>query len=1319
MPIATYPGTVTPLRGLGSFAESERDVFFGRDQERDQLATLVTESSYRAGLLYGESGVGRTSLLRAGLQPSLRDHGIVALFCDDNAHPLDSFARALSQASGQVAKEKENAAGYLARVIGQAAQMYLFILDDIDLAMSRDERVSAEVAELFTRVASHSAGRARFLFSCASDRVHTFAALERRTGSLFPPASRFELCRMAPHEATLVLERTVALAGIPCQEDLVPAVIADLSAASVGPDAGAILPSDLQIAAIAIKELNLVSAAQFQQGGYAELENRWVSLAAQATGNERSAMRVLAVLAASGNAHASPASWLSGQANVDLTSTQHILTTLQGKGLVQGTPSANSEELHYTLRHEVLAPRLQQQAAPAAISAKKAYEILGSKAAQDKSLSRREYMELRREGIVPTTPQEQAVITKTLLRAKIALIAMAALPILVVLIVYISMSGSYYLDTAYGEEGTQTIVVRAGKPSLSWFNWLPKSPAFGSIVADTGLTKPMVSEETWKKAEANDISGSLDDADYVGQTRAARRPGRAALLQYAQSGDDSALKGVQKHLKSPEEFAQFLGLLRSIAKGSPEEALLVSSALQNPSAALQTEALALAISAEQRHPGSYAESLAGVLSSTDAQRRHLGVAALRNLKPELSAPLIRAALAQAPDEEVGQELRSLLGDAAPTPVATETSESPPDAAQGNDTTADYRRTSLIRSFHRDLSAATADAIALASNEAASPKDRIFAIELLVAYAPKSSFPGLAPVITAAQTSKAPELGIASLPLYSRVAPVSAASELVTMGAAPNLSTAQTVTLAQAWGQIARSDAKIRAEAGAVLARLLKSENKEIRSAAAEALGFTGRSSQEDLVKIVKTEFQQVAQSAALGLANSVEVGAPAGRAVAGINEMWKRKGRLRRAAGQAYARLAKHNPSSVYSFLAKAAKSKDDDGLHAIGMTGLCNSLRAGLNKASVGLVNAAKNDQLDVRQIAIQCVVDFPKNTKASALVAAAMANDDNATIRSESAKVLAKLAESGTQLKMVSAALAKMLRDNDKKVRLVAIRALNTLPELPKSAPKSLKRAFSKGADEEKLELLQVAAKFSLPTLMQRGIADSSAKIRIAALDTAITTGTKVTEMMSTALSDQDSKVRKVALERLASGKHSMSVEQVDEALSLAIRDEDPSIADLAMLASAKLGDPASVAARLKAALQDRSEVIRANAVRASAGLVAQSPKQAIEILVPLLRDPSHDVRVALVEPLAIAYASTLNQSELRTLMTSSESLANRRLVATAAFLVEAGVDDAGHKATLETLDSIAQEGPPFAKEYATLAINLLKSSAEGLEFLTVLVP
>jgi hypothetical protein len=79
-----------PWPGLRAFTESDRDFFFGRERETSELLDLVQRSS--VVVLYGQSGLGKTSLLQAGLLPELKridflplrvrfDHG-------DDAPPL-------------------------------------------------------------------------------------------------------------------------------------------------------------------------------------------------------------------------------------------------------------------------------------------------------------------------------------------------------------------------------------------------------------------------------------------------------------------------------------------------------------------------------------------------------------------------------------------------------------------------------------------------------------------------------------------------------------------------------------------------------------------------------------------------------------------------------------------------------------------------------------------------------------------------------------------------------------------------------------------------------------------------------------------------------------------------------------------------------------------------------------------------------------------------------------------------------------------------------------------------------------------------------
>jgi len=66
----TEPG---PYRGLSPFQDSALDVqfFFGREQEREIIAANLMAS--RLTVLYGETGVGKTSILRAGLAYHLRE----------------------------------------------------------------------------------------------------------------------------------------------------------------------------------------------------------------------------------------------------------------------------------------------------------------------------------------------------------------------------------------------------------------------------------------------------------------------------------------------------------------------------------------------------------------------------------------------------------------------------------------------------------------------------------------------------------------------------------------------------------------------------------------------------------------------------------------------------------------------------------------------------------------------------------------------------------------------------------------------------------------------------------------------------------------------------------------------------------------------------------------------------------------------------------------------------------------------------------------------------------------------------------------------
>jgi HEAT repeat protein len=1307
---------VTPLRGLSAFAESERDVLFGRDRDRDEIARLVTTDSFRAGLVYGEPGVGKTSLLRAGLVPHLRDHGVLALVCEDIDNPVESFATAVSRASGVSPTEGERPIAFLSRVVAQSleGQLYLFILDEVDRVLATgDDRIVNDVGDLFARVVTRSGGRARFLFSCASSEVHLFGLLERRTGSLFPPSSRYLLERFAPQEAALVLDRTLALAGIPADPQLAHTIVDTLSRD------GAILPADIQIAALAVREMGITSVEQIGRfGGASELERLWITSAAAATGAERTALRLVAELATP-RAGAQSAEWAATRASIDPTAAHGYMSVLAERGVVREV-SGEAAIAHYELAHPILGPRIREVAAPARAAARRAFELLGSKAAENKRLSLREWREVRREGLVPATPTEQAVLQKTKRFYMIIAGAIAATPLLILILIWMSISGSYYLDIQRPEGGgSEHVVVRAGKPSLTGFNWLPGSPSYGSVVSDTGFTRAMIDEAAWNKIASHDLTGDLDSGSYSQQALDALMPSMSGLIAYGTSNDPKALDALAESADGPDQLVPLLETLRPVANGNGAEVKFVEAQLKATSPAVRNAALALAQDATGRGSEAYHDTLAKLLASADTEQRRSAFSATQALPSEVSRRLFELALEQEPDAAARRELLAFVtSDTSAEAPSPDTAKSVLINSEIAQSTRDKARGILRRAFNSDPKAAATAAAELAADAKAPDVERVFALELLFENATEETFKGILSDVRTAKRAKSEAVRAAALPLYARVAPKDAAADLVMILDDKKASSTMREAMTLAWGELAKD--KDNAAQGA-LEGLIKDPSSSIRAAAARAYGNVGGVSQSALIKMVKVEGLSVAVGAAYGLANSADNGGSAGNAVSGIMQLWKRKGRSRREAAMVFARMAKSSKRAgyVYNYLVSAANSKDDTGLHPIGAEGLCNAVAAGYSRAQAALARVARDESVEVRRIVINCVSDHP-DAKIAPRIAGDLADDPSVDVRTEAARVLAQLAATDKPPSGVGNSLTKMIADDSRDVRIIAVRALAKMGDgVPKGAADALVKAFDRADEGEKLELLSAARAVGAADLVPLAMSDGSPTVRVSAIDTALATGTEVATSINAALTDDDPGVRRAALQRLAREKAQLDQASIDRALAIAVRDEDPAISAVALATFARIGDTERVKARLSAALSSRSERERARGAGATVGLVERGDAaSATALLEPLLSDPSHDVRVAMLPALAAAYAATNSPEQLAKTMRGAERNSMRRLVAAAAFVVLARTD-AGNQAAKASLAEIADKGSPMVRATAKLARGLIEGNADGLGFLAFLVP
>ena len=90
-----------PWPGLTAFTERQQDYFFGRREESGELFHCVKRE--RLTVLFGKSGLGKTSLLQAGLFPQLRTASLLPVYIRlsyaDGAPALESQVRAALEAA--------------------------------------------------------------------------------------------------------------------------------------------------------------------------------------------------------------------------------------------------------------------------------------------------------------------------------------------------------------------------------------------------------------------------------------------------------------------------------------------------------------------------------------------------------------------------------------------------------------------------------------------------------------------------------------------------------------------------------------------------------------------------------------------------------------------------------------------------------------------------------------------------------------------------------------------------------------------------------------------------------------------------------------------------------------------------------------------------------------------------------------------------------------------------------------------------------------------------------------------------------------------
>ena len=210
-PAATGPLTANPYRGLRPFEAEHRSLFFGRDSEIRMVLDRLR--SDRIVVVAGDSGVGKSSLCRAGVVPAVLEGALEdglkwsVVRVLPGRHPIEALATALEPILGldveslvTLTLQEPDA---LPRVVQQHRQTHrgtsflLFVDQAEELFTLSEPAESAEFSQLLARL--HQYGRTSLLLAVRGDFVTRLATLpllgEEISHSLYllPPISEEKL----------------------------------------------------------------------------------------------------------------------------------------------------------------------------------------------------------------------------------------------------------------------------------------------------------------------------------------------------------------------------------------------------------------------------------------------------------------------------------------------------------------------------------------------------------------------------------------------------------------------------------------------------------------------------------------------------------------------------------------------------------------------------------------------------------------------------------------------------------------------------------------------------------------------------------------------------------------------------------------------------------------------------------------------------------------------------------------------------------------------------------------------------------------------
>ncbi|MEK6320575.1 MAG: protein kinase [Acidobacteriota bacterium] len=279
------------FRGLLPFQDADRDRFYGRETDTTALFEMIRHSDCRFGVLFGESGCGKTSLLRAGLLPKLWEEGYLPIFCRSYKDPLAAALEECRKRSQLKVLENESPTEYLGRVAREIGATLVIVCDQFEeFFVSHKSKEEREPFLSFIATSHDDSDLpVKFLVSMRSDFLYLISLeLGGRIAEPLISSRLFHLRNFDEEQAIEIIEKSAHRGGLPFEAGLSRHVARDLASGDV------VSPSEMQIVGEQLQSKRIYTLQAYRRaGGKEPLVHSFLEDVIQASGDADGARLLL------------------------------------------------------------------------------------------------------------------------------------------------------------------------------------------------------------------------------------------------------------------------------------------------------------------------------------------------------------------------------------------------------------------------------------------------------------------------------------------------------------------------------------------------------------------------------------------------------------------------------------------------------------------------------------------------------------------------------------------------------------------------------------------------------------------------------------------------------------------------------------------------------------------------------------------------------------------------------------------------------------------------------------------------------------------